>query len=141
MSQFDVSEKGNEKGRGISLRKKRTVKPKIGAPKQISGPLPPGASPLPTSNGAGPRPGGLPGGLPSQPRQRSSRTTRLQTWSSDDTRLASHKLLQASAMAPLRLFPLSRRYLASLRAQIRRSRGMEEGDQKEREQYSWITGC
>lgn len=37
--------KSDEKDkRGISLRKKRTVKPKISAPKQISGPLPVNAS-------------------------------------------------------------------------------------------------
>jgi hypothetical protein len=36
------SGKNEEKSKGISLRKKRTVKPKISAPKQISGPLPAG---------------------------------------------------------------------------------------------------
>lgn len=36
------SSQDKEKSKGISLRKKRTVKPKISAPKQISGPLPSG---------------------------------------------------------------------------------------------------
>jgi hypothetical protein len=56
-----------EKGKGISLRKKRTVKPKISAPKQISGPLPPGAKdPNETLN----RRAGMAGGLPVAPRPR-----------------------------------------------------------------------
>ncbi|KAF2428290.1 hypothetical protein EJ08DRAFT_592254 [Tothia fuscella] len=62
-------------GKGISLRKKRTVKPKISAPKVISGPLPPGVKdPNETLKR---RPGMAPavgsnesGGLPSGPQPR-----------------------------------------------------------------------
>jgi hypothetical protein len=36
------SAKAEKESKGISLRKKRTVKPKISAPQKISGPLPPG---------------------------------------------------------------------------------------------------
>ena len=61
--------KGEDKEkRGISLRKKRSGKPKISAPKQISGPLPINTStdsvnrPKPSLDG--------PGGLPSGPRPR-----------------------------------------------------------------------
>jgi hypothetical protein len=61
------SSKMEEKGKGISLRKKRTVKPKISAPKQISGPLPPGAKdPNETLN----RRAGMAAGLPTVPRPR-----------------------------------------------------------------------
>lgn len=51
------SNQEKEKSKGISLRKKRTVKPKISAPKQISGPLPSGLT------GNGPLRAGLGGGL------------------------------------------------------------------------------
>jgi hypothetical protein len=57
-----------EKSKGISLRKKRTVKPKISAPKQISAPLPAGVA---TEQASRPKPapgGGLPGGP--RPRER-----------------------------------------------------------------------
>jgi len=58
------SSQDKEKSKGISLRKKRTVKPKISAPKQISGPLPLGLAANVQSR-AGPT-----GGLPSAPRPR-----------------------------------------------------------------------
>jgi hypothetical protein len=58
--------KNEEKGKGISLRKKRTVKPKISAPKQISGPLPAGlAADQRRIANASPA-----GGLPAVPRPR-----------------------------------------------------------------------
>lgn len=50
-----------EKSKGISLRKKRAAKPKISAPKQISGPLPSGL----TANA--PSKAGPGGGLPNAP--------------------------------------------------------------------------
>jgi hypothetical protein len=55
-----------EKSKGISLRKKRTVKPKISAPKQISGPLPAGVTADPNDR----RRPGPSGGLPNAPRPR-----------------------------------------------------------------------
>lgn len=55
------SNQDKEKSKGISLRKKRTVKPKISAPKQISGPLPPGLA------GNGQSRAGPGGGLPNAP--------------------------------------------------------------------------
>lgn len=44
----------DEKKKGLSLRKKRSVKPKISAPKQISGPLPQGLA-APSANSTNPR--------------------------------------------------------------------------------------
>jgi hypothetical protein len=58
------SSQDKEKSKGISLRKKRTVKPKISAPKQISGPLPAGLAANAQSRAA------PAGGLPSAPRPR-----------------------------------------------------------------------
>lgn len=55
------SNQEKEKSKGISLRKKRTVKPKISAPKQISGPLPPGLT------GNAPSRAGPGGGPPNAP--------------------------------------------------------------------------
>ncbi|KAF2396550.1 hypothetical protein EJ06DRAFT_223931 [Trichodelitschia bisporula] len=54
-----------EKSRGISLRKKRTVRPKISAPKQISAPLPAG---VPVGDAA--KKLAPPAGLPDAPRPR-----------------------------------------------------------------------
>lgn len=59
------SSQDKEKSKGISLRKKRTVKPKISAPKQISGPLQLGVSANPQS-----RVGPAGGGFPNAPRPR-----------------------------------------------------------------------
>ncbi|TLD37968.1 hypothetical protein E2P81_ATG03643 [Venturia nashicola] len=67
------SNQDKEKSKGISLRKKRTVKPKISAPKQISGPLPSGL----TGNGQ-PRAGpgsGLPNAQISRERPRDGNKT------------------------------------------------------------------
>lgn len=62
--------KGEDKERkGLSLRKKRTVKPKISAPKQISGPLPVNLS---TDSLVRPKVS-LDGGLPTGPRPRQQR--------------------------------------------------------------------
>ncbi|KIW01909.1 uncharacterized protein PV09_06750 [Verruconis gallopava] len=75
------SSKSDEKEkRGISLRKKRTVKPKISAPKQISGPLPINASTDSLSNSSVrtknsvERPG-LPGAPKPRPRPQNGDTT------------------------------------------------------------------
>jgi hypothetical protein len=60
--------KNEEKSKGISLRKKRTVKPKISAPKQISGPLPAGIAADQRRIANTPPSGGLPGAP--RPRER-----------------------------------------------------------------------
>jgi hypothetical protein len=63
---MNIVKSDDKEKRGISLRKKRTVKPKISAPKQISGPLPLNASAESVN-----RPkASLDGGLPRGPRPR-----------------------------------------------------------------------
>jgi hypothetical protein len=57
----------DEKSKGISLRKKRSVRPTISAPKQISAPLPSGLS---AGQSTQSRPTANDGGLPTGPRPR-----------------------------------------------------------------------
>ena len=63
-----------EKSKGISLRKKRTVKPKVSAPK-ISGPLPTGVSADSNSRPKVGPDGGLPSGPRPRPRPKDGDTT------------------------------------------------------------------